>query len=104
MILSEHLKMKRFVLLDAANSFHPNLPFTLEEGEWAVLGFELKRRGATYNWYQKPTDSWTISNYRSCAQLSTSVVLSKTLYIVFLGLHLTASNLIRLWKLIGRNG
>ena len=37
-------------------------------------------------------------------ELSISVVLSKALYTGFLGVHLAGSNLIRLWKLIGRNG
>ena len=64
-------------LLDAANSLHPNLQFTLEktnlEGNLPFL--ELNKnvsqgRRVICSWYQKPTDTGTIPNYRSCAPIS----------------------------------
>ena len=48
-------------VLDAAISLHPNLQLTLLE-----TNSEGDRR-VTSNWYQKPTDTGTILNYRSCA-------------------------------------
>ena len=90
---------------------HVNLQFTLEEtnseGNLPFLDMNINRswgRGVTCSWYQKPTDTGTILNYRSSAQLGISVVLSKALYTGLLGVHLAGSNVIRLWKLIGRNG
>ena len=61
-------------LLDAANSLHPNLQFTLEktksEGNWPFLDLNInvsQGRRVTCSWYQKQTDTGTILNYRSCA-------------------------------------
>ena len=61
-------------LLDAANSLHPNLQFTLEkinsEGNLPFLDLNInvsQCRGVTCSWYQKSTDTGTILNYRSCA-------------------------------------
>ena len=61
-------------LLDAANSLHPNLQFTLEktnsEGNLPFLDLNIKvsqGRLVTCSWYQKPTDTGTILYYRSCA-------------------------------------
>ena len=64
-------------LLDATNSLHRNLQFTLEktnsEGNLPFLDLNINvsqgRRVwyQTCNWYQKPTDTGTILNYRSCA-------------------------------------
>ena len=61
-------------LLDAANSLHPKLQFTLEEtnseGNLPFLDLNInvsQGRGVTCSWYQKPTDTGTILNYRSCA-------------------------------------
>ena len=63
-------------LLDTANSLHPNLQFTLEETNLEEnLPFldlnlnDLQGRGVTCSWYQKPTDTGTILNYRSCAPI-----------------------------------
>ena len=99
-------------LLHAANIVHPNLQFTLEKtnskGNLMFLDLNIivsQGRRVICSWYQKPTDTGTILNYRICAQLSISVVLSMVLYTgFFLGVHLAGSNLITLWKLIGRNG
>ena len=61
-------------LLDAANSLHPNLQFTLEktnsEGNLPFLDLNInvsQGRRVSCNWYQKPTDTVTKLNYRSCA-------------------------------------
>ena len=61
-------------LLDAANSLHPNLQFTLEEtnseGNLPFLDMNInvsQGRGVTCRWYQKPTDNGSILNYRCCA-------------------------------------
>ena len=61
-------------LLDAPNSLHPNLQFTLEktnsEGNLPFLDLNInvsQGRRVTCRWYQKPTDTGTILNYRSCA-------------------------------------
>ena len=61
-------------ILDAANSLHPNLQFTLEktnsEGNLPFLDLNInisQDRRVTCSWYQKPTDTGTILNYRSCA-------------------------------------
>ena len=61
-------------LLDAANSLHPNLQFTLEktnsEGNLPFLDLNIngsQGRRVSCSWYQKPTDTGTILNYRSCA-------------------------------------
>ena len=70
-------------VLDAANSLHPNLQFTLEEtnskGSLPFLDLNINvshDRGVTCNWYQKPTNTRTILNYRSCepAQYKRSVI------------------------------
>ena len=61
-------------LVDAANYLHPNLQFTLEETNseenmsFLDLNINVSQgRGVTCNWYQKPTETGTILNYRSCA-------------------------------------
>ena len=61
-------------VLDAAISLHPNLQFTLletnSEGNFLFLDLNInlsRDRRVTSNWYQKPTDTGTILNYRSCA-------------------------------------
>ena len=54
-------------LLDAANSLHPNLQFTLEEtdSEGNLPFLDLKKNVSKARG-QKPTDTGTILNYRSC--------------------------------------
>ena len=61
-------------LLDAANSLHPNLQFTLEktnsEGNLQFLDLNInvsQGRRVTCSWYQKARDTGIILNYRSCA-------------------------------------
>ena len=61
-------------LLDADNSLHPNLQFSLEktnsEGNSPFLDLNKnvsQGRRVTPSWYHKPTDTGTILNYRSCA-------------------------------------
>ena len=61
-------------LLDAANSLHPHLQFNLEktnsEENLPFLDLNInvsQARRVTCSWYQKPTDTGTILNYRSCA-------------------------------------
>ena len=60
--------------LDAGNSLHSILKFTLEEtkseGILPFLDLNIsvsQGRGVTCCWYQKATDTGTILNYRSCA-------------------------------------
>ena len=62
-------------LLDAANSLHPNLQFTLEkinsEGNLPFLDLNKnvsQGRRVTCSRYQKPTDTGIILTYRSCAR------------------------------------
>ena len=106
-------------LLDAANSLHPNLQFTLKENnsEGNLPFLDLNKnvsqgRRVTCSWYQKPLDTGTIPNYRSCAptQYKRSVIqgtVHRVLRVHLAGsnlIHLAGSNLIRLWKLKGRYG
>ena len=94
-------------LLDAANSLHPNLQFTLEEtnseGNLPFLNLNiivLQGRGVTCSWYQKATYTGTILNYRSCAptQYKRSVIQGTVNWVFRSGLLV-----FRLWKLKGRN-
>ena len=63
----EHLKF--------ANSVHNNLQFILEinmEAELAFLDINVNvssRSNITFHWYQKPTDTGIMLNFRSCAPL-----------------------------------
>ena len=77
-------------VLDAADSLHPNLQFTLEEtsSEVNFSFLDLSRnvlqdRVLTCNWYEKPTTTGTILNYRACAppQYERSVIQSTELTI-----------------------
>ena len=63
-------------VLRAANLLHPNLQFTIEtpntNGTLAFLDIQIsidKSRKISCGWYQKPTDTGTILNFRSCAPL-----------------------------------
>ena len=63
-------------LLDAVNNFHPNIQFTLETTDdknslpFLDMSIDVKREWTVFcTWYQKPSDSGTILNYRSCAPL-----------------------------------
>ena len=64
------------LVLEAANKLHPNLQFTIEELDSTVnLAFlDLNvivesGKKVTCGWYQKPTDTGTILNFRGCAPL-----------------------------------
>ena len=63
-------------VLRAANLLHPKLQFTIEtpntKGNLAFLDLQIsidKSRKISCGWYQKPTDTGTILNFRSCAPL-----------------------------------
>ena len=64
------------VVLEAANKLHPNLQFTMQEldsnGNLAFLYLNVNVDSAkkvTSGWYEKPTDTGTILNFRGCAPL-----------------------------------
>ena len=64
------------VVLEAANKLHPNLQFTIEELDrnvnLAYSGLNVNvdsGKKVTCGWYQKPTDTGTILNFRGCAPL-----------------------------------
>ena len=68
-------------VLRATNLLHPNLQFTIEtpntNGTLAFLELQIsidKSRKISCGWYQKPTDTGTILNFRSCAPFSTREV------------------------------
>ena len=68
-------------VLRAANLLHPNLQFTTEtpntNGTLAFLDLQIsidKSRKISCGWYQKPTDTGTILNFRSCTPFSTREV------------------------------
>ena len=63
-------------MLRAANLLRPNLQFTIEtpntNGTLAFLDLQIsidKSKKINCGWYQKPTDTGTILNFRSCAPL-----------------------------------
>ena len=63
-------------VLRAAKLLHPNLQFTIvtpnTNGKLAFLDLEIsidKSRKISCGWYQKPTVTGTILNFRSCAPL-----------------------------------
>ena len=82
-------------LLDAANSLHPNLQFTLEktnsEGILPFLDLSInvsQGRLVTCSWYQKPTDTANILNYRSGAPTQYKrTVIQGTVHRVFKSIH-----------------
>ena len=64
------------VVLEAANKLHPYLQFTIEEfdsnGNLAFLDINVNvdsAKNVTCGWYQKPTDTCIILNFRGCAPL-----------------------------------
>ena len=64
------------VVLEAANKLHPKLQLTIEEldsnGNLASLDLKINLdsgKKVTCGWYQKPTDTGTILNFRCCAPL-----------------------------------
>ena len=70
------VKADHGVVLEAANKLYPNLQFTIEEldsnGNLAFLDLNVNvdsGKEVTCGWYQKPTDTGTILNFRNCAPL-----------------------------------
>ena len=68
-------------VLRAANLLHPNLQFRIETPNTnrtlAFLDLQIsidKSKKISCGWYQKPTDTGTILNFRSCAPFSTREV------------------------------
>ena len=63
------------LVLEAANTLHPNLQFTIEELDshsnlaFFDLNVDLDSGKKVCGWYQKPTDTCTILNFRGCAPL-----------------------------------
>ena len=77
------IKGESICVLDPANSLRPNLQFIVEETnseeQLTVLNLNLNKLndwGVTCDWYQKPTATETILNYRSCSptQYKNSVI------------------------------
>ena len=63
-------------LLDAVNDLRPSLQFTLETTDdknsfpFLDRSIKVQLEGTIFcTWYQKPSDTGTILNYRSCATL-----------------------------------
>ena len=63
-------------LLDAVNSLHPNLQYTLETTDdknslpFLDMSINVQPEGDIFcTWYQKPSDTGTTLNCRSCAPL-----------------------------------
>ena len=63
-------------LLDAVNNLHPNLQFTLETTDdknsllFLDISIHVQPEGNIFcTWYQKPSDTGTILNYRSRSPL-----------------------------------
>ena len=56
------------VFLEAAKKLHPNLQFTIENFDsndnLAFLDFNVNVEKVTCGWYQKPTDTGSISKFR----------------------------------------
>ena len=79
------------VYLKFENSVHNNLHFTLEkvnlDGDLAFLGInvnESSKKNFTCQWYQKPTDTGIILNFRSCAPLQhKKIVIQGAIHRVF---------------------
>ena len=99
------------VVLEAANKLHPNLQFTIEEldsnGNLAFLGLNVNvdsGKKVTCGWYQKPTDTGTILNFRGCALCSIKETLLKGRFIGFSEVPQHGKILTRHWKKIGSNG
>ena len=77
--------------LRAAKLLHPNLQFTIRtpntNGKLAFFDLQIsidKIRKINCGWYQKPTDTGTILNFRSCAPLQyNKSVIEGTVHQVF---------------------
>ena len=77
------------LVLEAANKLHPNLQFTIEEldshGNLAFLDLNVNVDSGkkVCGWYQKPTDTCTILNFRGCAPLQCKEMLLMRQFIGF---------------------
>ena len=79
------------VFLEAANKLHPNLQFTIKEldsnGNLVFLDLNVNvdlAKKVTCGWYQKPTDTGTILNFRGCSPLQYKInVIEVTVHRVF---------------------
>ena len=79
------------LVLEAANKLHPNLRFTIDEldsnGNLAFLDSNVNvdsGKKVTCGWYQKPTDTGTILDFRGCASLQYKrSVFERTVHRVF---------------------
>ena len=83
------------VVLAAANKLHPNLHYTLEtpddKGDLTFLDIYINidgNRQVKCRWYQKPTDTGTLLNFRSCAPLQFKRNIKRVLCTRFIGAHL----------------
>ena len=63
-------------LLDAVDNLHPNLQFKLETTDdknslpFLDMSINVQTEGTIFcTWYQKPSNTGTILNYRSCVPL-----------------------------------
>ena len=79
------------IVREATNKLHPNLQFTIEEldsnGNLAFLGLNVNvdsGKKVTCGWFQKPTVTGSILNFRGCAPLQYEKnVIEGTVYRVF---------------------
>ena len=90
-------------VLRAANLLHPNLQVTIEtpntNGNLAFLNLQIsidKSRKISSGWYQKPTDTGTILNFRSCALLQYKRSLIEELFTGFSAVSQHGKNMIKL--------
>ena len=99
------------LVLEAANKLHPILQFTIEEldfnGNLAFLDLNVNVDSAkkvTCGWYQKPTDTGTILNFRGCAPLQYKrTVIEGTVHRVFRSIS-TWEDFYQAFEKIGSNG
>ena len=90
-------------VLRAANLLHSNLQFTIEtpitNGNLAFLDLQIsidKSRKISCGWYQKPTDTSTILNFRSCAHLQYKRSVMRELFTGFSAVRQHGKNMIKL--------
>ena len=90
-------------VLRAANLLHPNLQVTIEtpntNGNLAFLNLQIsidKSRKISSGWYQKPIDTGTILNFRSCALLQYKRSLIEELFTGFSAVSQHGKNMIKL--------
>ena len=69
------------LVMHAAKKLNPNLQFTLEtpneNGDFPFLDININVDGnmqVECGWYQKPTETGTLLNFRSCAPLQRNII------------------------------